>query len=327
MRLPRVVLILFPLLFCVSALAQLGGNPRFTNLQIHVQARFASGATAPRGAAVTVEAENGGLAAQGQTDSQGKANFSIQKAGFYVVEMRYPGYQVVPSSERVDLNTANSAYVNFELRPIPGVKAVPPGGPAAEVTANADAMKEYQKGEKLLLKEQKPDDSVDHFRKAIKLDGRFQPAYVMLGMAYLAQQKPADAQLVLEKAIQLNPQSGAAHLELGAALNQQKRFAEAEKELALGLQINPEAPEGHYEIARSYWAMGKVAESESHALQAAKMRPDMAGPHVLLGNVALRKGDPQSAVKEFKEYLRLEPDGPMAKPVRDLVAKIEKGKK
>lgn len=320
----KVVLLFSSFLICaVTAVAQLGGNPRFTNLQIHVQVRYANGTAASQGIAVTVEGEGAGVVAQAQTDSQGKANFSITRPGFYIVSVNQPGYER-PTAQRVDLNTASSAYLIFELRPIPGAANVPPEGPGAQISANPKAVKEYQQGEKLLITEHNSEDSISHFRKAIKLDENFQPAYLLLGMALLDQRKASDAQSVLETAIKLDPKSSAAHLELGASYNQQKRFQEAEQELMRGLELNPGAAEGHYEIAKTYWQMGNVAQADLHAQKAASLRPDLAPVHVLLGNVALRKGDPQMALKEFREYLRLDPSGPMAEPVQQQINKITK---
>jgi hypothetical protein len=40
-------------------------------------------------------------------------------------------------------------------------------------------------------------------------------------------------------------------------------------------------------------------------------------------NPLLRKREPVAALEEFKEYLRLEPNGPFAAPPRPIVAKIE----
>ncbi len=42
-----------------------------------------------------------------------------------------------------------------------------------------------------------------------------------------------------------------------------------------------------------------------------------------MGNILLRKREAPAALHEFKEYLRLEPNGPFAAPTRELVAKIE----
>jgi hypothetical protein len=51
----------------------------------------------------------------------------------------------------------------------------------------------------------------------------------------------------------------------------------------------------------------------------------MAPVHVLLGNIALRKRDTPGALKEFQEYLRLDPKGPMAEDTQAMVKKLQDG--
>jgi lipoprotein NlpI len=53
------------------------------------------------------------------------------------------------------------------------------------------------------------------------------------------------------------------------------------------------------------------------------LRPEFPAAHHLLGNILLRKRDAPAALQEFREYLRLEPNGPFAPPTREVVAKIE----
>ncbi len=53
------------------------------------------------------------------------------------------------------------------------------------------------------------------------------------------------------------------------------------------------------------------------------LRSEFAVAHHLLGNILLRKHDAPAALQEFREYLRLEPNGPFAPPRREFVAKIE----
>jgi len=102
------------------------------------------------------------------------------------------------------------------------------------------------------------------------------------------------------------------------------KYAEAETALLRGLELDPESADGHHELAKAYWALGRWQDAEPHAQKAVALKPDLAPAHVLLGNIALRKRDPQGALKEFQEYLRLEPNGPMAEQVRTIVAKIGK---
>jgi tetratricopeptide (TPR) repeat protein len=109
--------------------------------------------------------------------------------------------------------------------------------------------------------------------------------------------------------------------------NQEKKYEEAEKALSHGLELSPDSIEGHYELAKTYRALGKWQEAEPHAQKTVSMNPNLAPVPVLLGNIALRKNDPQAALKEFKEYLRLDPNGALAAGVQPMVSRIEQANK
>ncbi len=307
------------------AFAQKGNsNPNFAGgTQISVQVRFRSGAMAPTGVMVTLEGEGSGLVGTTQTDSQGRASFHPADAAYYVVTVRYPGYEAAP--ERVDLTTNPQAYVTVELRPLPGTSA--PSGTTLPANVPENAAKEYRAGEKSLNEKKDADGAAKHFQKATELYANFSQAYLMLGLIYLDQKKFDEAANALQKTTELDAKSAAAYLALGATYNQEKKFDEAEKALTRGLELNPEAVGGHYEIAKSYLAMGRWQDAEPHAQKTVALNPNMATAHVLLGNIALKKQDPEGAVKEFKEYLRLDPQGPMAGGVSQMIQKIESAQK
>jgi tetratricopeptide (TPR) repeat protein len=313
------------MLTALVSFAQRGNpNPNFAgNTNITVQVRFKNGGMGPTGVAVTLEGEGSGLVGSSQTDSQGRVSFHPPDAGYYVVSVRYPGYE--EASERVDLTTNPQAYVTVELRPVPGGNAPSSGTLAANVPANA--AKEYRAGEKSLNEKKDADGAARHFQKATELYGNFSQAYLMLGLIYLDQKKFDEAANALQKTTELDAKSAAAYLALGATYNQEKKFDEAEKALTRGLELNPEAIGGHYEIAKSYLAMGRWQDAEPHAQKTVALNPNMASAHVLLGNIALKKQDPDAAVKEFKEYLRLDPQGPMAGGVTQMIQKIEASQK
>ncbi|HZP17409.1 MAG TPA: hypothetical protein VFB00_05565, partial [Terriglobales bacterium] len=58
-------------------------------------------------------------------------------------------------------------------------------------------------------------------------------------------------------------------------------------------------------------------------LKAASIQPMLAPVHVLLGNIALRRRDAPGALREFEEYLKLDPTGPMAEGTQAMVKKIQ----
>src|SRR5258707_974133 len=120
------------------------------------------------------------------------------------------------------------------------------------------------------------------------------------------------------------PDNAQAFLGLGSALNEQHDYAGAQKALEHSLDLKPDSAEAHYELARTLGALGKWAAAEPHARRAIESNRDYAGPHALMGNVYLDQQDPQSALAEFREYLRLDPQGSLALSVKQTVTEIEK---
>src|SRR5437879_7714480 len=149
-------------------------------------------------------------------------------------------------------------------------------------------------------------------------------AYALLGTAYLEQEKWRYAGTALQKSVSLDSNSADAYLALGAVFNQTKNYRQAETALLHGLELKPEAFAGHYELAKCYWELGRWREAAPHVRKTVSGMPDVASPHVLLGNVLLRENNPRGALDEYQEYLRLDPRGLMAPGVRQMIEKIQK---
>ncbi len=324
---------LISFLGCASlAWAQVSKNPKAGNIRISVVVRYTNGSQTHQGIMVRLEEEGGGVVSEQPTDSSGKVILLPPAPGAYIVSVSEPGYRELQS--HVDLTMSPTATVLFDLVPLPGnkdqndlSKALQGLGDTVSVTDLSipdDARKEFELGQKILMVQHDVSGSIEHFQKAIQMDNSFPQAYTMLGMAYVQEKQWKDAQTALEKAVQLDPKSGPAYLFLGASLNQEKDYAAAEKVLTRGLELEPQAPEGHYELAKTYWALGHWQEAEPHAVKAVSMEPNLPPVHVLMGNILLRKRDNQGALKEYQEYLRLDPKGPMAPAVQGVVDKIQK---
>jgi tetratricopeptide (TPR) repeat protein len=248
-----------------------------------------------------------------------------------MVRMTERGYNDV--SVRVEIIGNPRAYATLEMKPIPG--EVPPGTREAasagdpnlvsvlDLNVPENARQEFEKGQGA-LKENKLNDGVAHLRKAIKLYDAFPQAYTLLGTAYLGLKDWKNAEAALRRANELDPQFPDAYMELGAVFNQTKEYPQAETALLKGLELKPEAAGGHYELAKTYWALGRWQDAAPHARSAVAGMPDLAPAHALLGNVMLRESNAQGALHEYQEYLRLDPNGPMAPGVRQMIEKIQK---
>jgi cytochrome c-type biogenesis protein CcmH/NrfG len=324
------IFLLFIFLSCSTDLsAQSDRTPLRTALRISVFVRLASGSPAPVGINVRLEAEPGGLVDQQMTDSSGKVTFIPKNFTTYAVTIHEAGYR--DAVGRVDLTMTPTAAVSLTLvplakddaaKPVNGENVADPVS-AASLSIPEPARKEFAAGRKLLETKHDPSGSIPHFRKAIQLYEGFSQAHVMLGLAYLQDQRLKEAQTALERAVQLDPKSAAGHLTLGACLNQQKNYVGAEKALLAGLELEPESPEGHYELAKNYWAQRRWQEADPHVRKAEELKPQVPGVHVLMGNILLQKRDNPGALREFNEYLRLDPKGSMSETVRAMVVKLE----
>jgi Flp pilus assembly protein TadD len=295
---------------------------------IDVQVRYTNGQTGPRGIHLRLESAEGGTEGDCQTAEGGKCQFRPTTSGVYLVRMSEHGFNEVTA--RIELIGTSQGYATLELRTnsgeAPAENRKGPDGDSVSIfdaRVPSNARQEFDRG-RSALNDNKLDAGISHLRKAIKLYQSFPSAYTLLGTAYLTQRNWKDAQLALQKAISLDPNSGEAYLVLGAVFNQIKNYSEAETALLQGLKLRPDAPGGHYELAKTYWSMGRWQESASHARRAVSDMPDLASPHVLMGNILLREGNAQQARQEYLAYLALEPHGAMAPSVRQMIEKIEK---
>jgi tetratricopeptide (TPR) repeat protein len=179
------------------------------------------------------------------------------------------------------------------------------------------------KGQELLFKKHDAKASVEEFKRAIKLDPWYGQAYMLLGLARMQLGEWSDAQWAFEEAEKVEPGNAKAYLGAGSALNEQKDYAGAQKALEHSLELRPDSAEAHYELARSLWGLGKWQAAEPHVRQAIEFNKEYAGPHALMGNIYLEQENPEAALKEFEECLRLEPEGPIAPAVKEMVAQLK----
>jgi tetratricopeptide (TPR) repeat protein len=265
------------------------------------------------------------------TDSTGRFQFQLKlsnNSGLFAVTAHYAGYRDALQVLDLTFSPRGTATLEMHRDTSKDIPNVPPGGPGDTLTVHSgppkDAQEALKKGQQLLLEKHDPKGSIDSFKKALKQAPTYVPAYLLLGAAYVQTQQWTEAQAAFEKATKLEPSNPQALLGLGVALDGQKDFNGAQKPLQQSVQLAPNSAEAHYELGRSLWALGKWQEAEPHCTRAITINKDFPPSHVLMGNIYLRHRDAGSALKEFNEYLRLDPQGPFADPVKEMVEKIRK---
>jgi Flp pilus assembly protein TadD len=317
----RSLRFLLPLFLIASALPSWAGF-------IRGQVRFDDGRVADH-VVIRLRSDRIDFDTQTQTDIQGKFDFDGVPLNVFHLIIEGQGFRRF--EEVIDISMSKMAYESITLHVDKDhLPPVPPEGPGGSLSADsvpAAARKEYDEGQKSVNEKRDAEGGIKHYRKAIQIYDKYTEAHLAMGLLYLDLGKLDEAQAALQKANVLTPNAPGPYLAMGTMYNLEKKYDEAEKALKQGLELKPDVPEGQYELAKTYWATGKWEDSEPHAQKAASLAPNMAPVHVLLGNIALRKQDPTGALKEFQQYLALDPKGPMAGGVSQMIQKIEASQK
>ena len=316
-------------------LAQVQSSPTTATVEIHGQVRFVEGGAPAEQVLVRLESyDSGGSISEVFTDRLGKFRFTGLPPAQYSITVRQSGYR--DAQQNVDMTTTTSGLVMLQLfRDIPVAGKTVTGSIDANVPPAAQ--REFDKGVAALAEggKDKTTFAVKCFEKAVTIYPKFVEAHLKLGTAYMDLELWDKAEKALLATTEVDPKAFNAFFALSEIYLRENKVSEAEKVLTQGLAIQDASYLGHLNLARVYWeksreikdlAQAKPALEKSYneVKRALILDPNLAGAHLLKGNLLLRVGRANDAVTEFNEYLRLEPNGPFAGETRILVDKIKK---
>jgi tetratricopeptide (TPR) repeat protein len=326
----------FRLLACI-ALVLASSSPLLAQIgQISGQVRYAGSNQPAFNAIVSCDSYTSGFIGQLYADRNGRFQFTRLQLGQYTIRVRFPGY--TEEKQDVDLSTAITANLQFQLKADSSKPAVSPvTGTIAANLPPAAAKAEFDQASSLLGSGKKEDipPAVRHLEKAVSLYPRFAEAELKLGTAYMDLQQWDKAEQALKKTIEIDPKAANGYFALGEVYRRQKRFDQAEKTLQDGLAIETRSAQAHLTLARVYWDRVAGVKDEAQwrppleksyqeVKQALDLDPNLAAAHLLKGNLLFKVRRAEDALKEFDEYLRLDPNGEFAAPTRELAEKIRK---
>ncbi len=206
----------------------------------------------------------------------------------------------------------------------------------------------------------KLDSAKENFTKAIDLDPNYAAAFVNRGLVDMKLGDTASAITDLNEAIRLRPSHSTAHYALGKAYTQLGQLDKAYSELNTSLSLNKNSAPAHIAMGDVYRAQGNnvaaikeykaaiaiKAESQDAYLSLAslyegradlemaaadlrsglELSPDNADLHRRLGDISLRMGKTDDAIKEYTAVLNTSPGDVAAVNglTRALVLKAEK---
>jgi tetratricopeptide (TPR) repeat protein len=303
-------------------------------VEIHGQVRFVDGGAPAPNVLVRLESyDSGGSISEAFTDRLGKFTFTGLQPAQYSVRVHQAGYR--DAQQNVDMQTSSSGLVLLQLVRDAAAAASASGAGSIDAKIPAAAQKEFDKGVAALSEggKEKTAFAARCFEKAIGIYPKFVEARLKLGTVYMDLGEWDKAEKALLATLESEPRAFNALFALGEVYLRQNKIDEAEKVLVQGLAIEDQSYLGHLNLARVYWEKARGVKDLAQAKpmlekcyeevkRALSLNPNLAGAHLLKGNLLLRVGRAGDALAEFDEYLRLEPNGPFAGETRSLVEKI-----
>ena len=268
-----------------------------------------------------------GLQSQGFTDARGGFDFGDLTPGAYELQVETSGveYQVV--SENVRVFRGMPTVVTISLGESVAAGSVSKAGVVSVSELGSDvpksARKEFELGNKA-VENKKTDEAIGHFRKAIALYPGFVMAHNNLGAQLIGEGKLDEAADELKKAIELDQKAFNPKLNLGIVLVEQERFFEGALILDQAIALRPDSASAQLYLGIARLKLENLEAAETH-LKAAYALGGSSYSRALfhLGELYMKRGDREAALKAFKEYLRATPSAPNAAQAQKYIAVLQ----
>jgi len=161
----------------------------------------------------------------------------------------------------------------------------------------------------LYAAEGRMDDALGEYKAVLKLKPDHVEAHISLGNVYLMKGLKGEALRAYQTALKLSPDDFQAHNNLGNLYFMEDRLDDAVKEYRIALKLNPGAVRTRRNLMTVYRKQGRLGETakEQQGISP-KAESNPAEEHMDLGNTYYRKGRLEEAIKEYREFLKLNPD-------------------
>jgi len=287
---------------------------------IEGQVRMMGHGPLPLDITVRLEEAEGAYLAQQFVGSDGKFRFDNLNGNLYRLVVTAKGFQTV--SQAVDLNWEASRCPTIYLVPTAQKKEGAPAETATDL-AVPKALKEYEKGS-FLLRNGNLEEARKHLEDAVAEDPCYARAHTALGKTLIMQSQFLAAESAFNKAIKCDGQFLEAYVLLTVLLNTERKYTESKAELAQGLRRFPNEWRLQDELGQAEVGSGNYEQAEQAYLKAQSINPEVPPEfHLRLAGVYLKWKKQDKAYAELESYLRAAPHGPMAEPARKMMQQLE----
>jgi len=196
---------------------------------------------------------------------------------------------------------------------------------AISLAAPKDAKKAYDRGMEA-LKKQKTEEAQKDFAKAVELYPKYAVAWNELGKL----QSPVDPEAARKSfgaAVAADPKFTGPYMQLTVLALHEKNWQEVAELTDRVVKLDPFTyPNAFFYSAVANYNLRRMEVAELSAVQAEKLDTSHLMPevHQLLGILLTMRKDFTGAAAQFRNYLRIAPDGAEAAKVRAQLVEVEK---
>ena len=251
------------------------------------------------------------------TDWSGGFQARGLNAGVYEIVVEEPGYE--PARETLQLYGPSPPLALHLRASNPSlVRRTDYAVSVRELRIPPKARNAFEKGLERLAKND-ADGSRTQFVRATATFPDYFEAYYHMGVADLRLGREEEAAQAFQKAIDLSGGRYAwAQFALGLLLCRRGEYAEAETVIREGLEVDRRSAIGHLFLSVALFHRNRFEEAEKSAREALLRKPGFAWAYLVLADVHGGRGEYARQLQNLDAYLKLEPDGPASKRVREV---------
>jgi tetratricopeptide (TPR) repeat protein len=165
----------------------------------------------------------------------------------------------------------------------------------------------------IATRENRVDEAVEDFKKALSVNPRHLLSLDNLGNAYRLQKRWSDARTVLERAIDVAPEDPEANYSLGMVFAQDNDTGKAYEYLQRALKARPEYPEALNNLGVLYLVTNRRDQAVASLEHCIQVAPAFDQAYLNLARVYAIEGARDKARSLLLELLKQHPDHPQAK--------------
>ncbi len=157
----------------------------------------------------------------------------------------------------------------------------------------------------------RPEEAIQNYEAAIRIDDLFYPAKVNMAMLYNERGDNDRAEVLLREVVRAFPKVYEASYSLGLLLAEKNQYSEAALFLERAAEGMPERARVHYNLGLLLQQVNRDADAEGALLKALKLGPDNMDYLYALADHYIKRGQLKKAEQIARQMVAKHPDSPM----------------